>query len=280
MDALRSISLKTVDSSTFSTNLNDSLRKIIDSAKTNSSAYEEIDLIDIFEKLLAKNDLDPSVREQIYRTIAEITRISGQRIRFSNGKIIKMLLDQLAIETLQQPTSTTSIQSSSAPSLSDTQFLATIQLCRALGNICYNNDDARNIIVDLNGITTIINLLDIKLDVNNELEVSVIKFRGGLISNYLLGDNSLSKLAMDANILNKIEHILDEYTVSNEIQQNDEILLNLIQPLSLISESVCDVRFSPKLIGHLGKILTISKDPDVAEICLEVLNDQADNGND
>lgn len=272
------MSLQNIDSND-SSKLNENLKKLIESAKTNANCYENINLIDIFESIITNKEFDATVREQIYRTIAEITRISGQRKCFTNELIIKHLIERLASETDQSGTATSSTATTtSATTLSDTQLLATIQLCRALGNICYNNEDARNIIVKLNGVVTIINLLDIKLDVNNELDVSVIKFRNGLLSNYLLGENSLSEHAMKANILEKIENILDNYTAGQEQQQNDEILLNLIQPLSLISESVSDVHFSPKLIEHLAKILKISKDPDVAEICLEILNDQADNG--
>lgn len=264
-----------------SSELNENLKKLIESAKTNANYYENINLIDIFESIIANNEFDATVREQIYRTIAEITRISGQRKCFTNELIIKHIIERLASETEQCATAA----HSATATLSDTQLLATIQLCRALGNICYNNEDARNIIVKLNGVVTIINLLDIKLDINNELDVSVIKFRNGLLSNYLLGENSLSEHAMKANILEKIENILDNYMADQveqqpQQQQNDEILLHLIQPLSLLSESVSDVHFAPKLIEHLAKFLKISKDPDVAEICLEILNDQADNGKD
>lgn len=283
VDALRAVSLQNIDPND-SSKLNENLKKLIESAKTNANCYENINLIDIFESIIANKEFDATVWEQTYRTIAEITRISGQRKCFTNDLIIKHLIERLATETEQQCATATSLTTTtatgSATTLSDTQLLATIQLCRALGNICYNNEDARNIIVKLNGVVTIINLLDIKLDINNELDVSVIKFRNGLLSNYLLGENSLSEHAMNANILEKIENILDNYTAGQVQQQNDEILLNLIQPLSLISESVCDVHFSPKLIEHLAKILKISKDPDVAEICLEILNDQADNGKD
>lgn len=156
--------------------------------------------------------------------------------------------------------------------------MTAIQCCRALGNICYNNEDARNIILKLKGDAIIINLLDLKLDANNELEVTFSKFRGGLISNYLLGGEHLAKNAMDRNILQKIEKILDNCTERGDTESNEEILLNTLQPLSLLTENVADLNFSAKLNGQLAKILTISKDPEVAEICLEMLNYQAENG--
>lgn len=251
----------------------DILQKIASSAEANIQTYENINLTDNFQNLMNRTDLDGDVREQIDRTIAEVTKIDGQRKLFTTDAILQTLLNRLATETQQ-----TSHGCVSKTPLSDTQLMTAIQCCRALGNICYNNEDARNIILKLKGDAIIINLLDLKLDANNELEVTFSKFRGGLISNYLLGGEHLAKNAMDRNILQKIEKILDNCIERGDTESNEEILLNTLQPLSLLTENVADLNFSAKLNGQLAKILTISKDPEVAEICLEMLNYQAENG--
>lgn len=256
----------------------DTLKKIVTSAESNAASYESINLTDTFLNFMRRTDLDGDVREQIYRSIAEITKIDGQRNRFTTNTVLEKLLTRLSNETQQQMPPAANSNRSQQP-LSDTQLMTAIQCCRALGNICYNNEDARNIILKLKGDAVIINLLDLKLDANNELEVTFSKFRGGLISNYLLGGEHLAKNAMDLNILQKIEKILDDCIhVRGETDQSEEILLNTLQPLSLLTENVADLNFSKKLNGQLVRILTISKDPDVAEICLEMLNYQAENG--
>lgn len=246
----------------------DALKKIAASAEQNLAKYESINLTETFLNLMNRTDIDSDVREQIDRTVAEVTKIDGQRKRFTNDAILQILLNRLATETQQIPNGCVS-----KTPLTDTQLMTAIQCCRALGNICYNNEDARNIILKLNGDATIINLLDLKLDASNELEVTFAKFRGGLISNYLLGGEHLVKKAMERNILQKIERILNNCIELGDIESNEEILLNTLQPLS-----VADLNFSAKLNGQLANILTISKDPEVAEICLEMLNDQAENG--
>lgn len=251
------------------------LKKIAATSESNATSYETINLTETFFKLMIRPDLDADVREQIDRTIAEITKIDGQRKRFTITSILENLLNRLVSET--QQTDQQNKQQHQQP-LSDTQLMTAIQCCRALGNICYNNEDARNIILKLNGDAIIINLLDLKLDASNELEVTFAKFRGGLISNYLLGGEHLAKNAMELGILQKIERILDDCIANGETDQSEEILLNTLQPLSLLTENVADLNFSAKLNGQLAKILTISKDPDVAEICLEMLNYQAENG--
>lgn len=281
VESFKTISLQSNNNS--GEKLIDILKRIVTSAETNATKYETINLTDNFKDLMNRPDLDADVREQIDRTIAEITKINGQRKRFTTEAILQTLLNRLASETQQQTATAVAIATKVQP-LSDNQLMTAIQCCRALGNICYNNEDARNIILKLKGDATIINLLDLKLDAANELEVTFAKFRGGLISNYLLGGEHLAKNAMERNILAKIEKILDDcidgasgnggkYTESSE-----EILLNTLQPLSLLTENVADLNFSAKLNGQLAKILTISKDPEVAEICLEMLNYQAENG--
>lgn len=269
VESFKTISIHSSDSG----KLIDILKKIATSTESNATKYECINLTDFFKDLMNRTDLDGDVREQIDRTIAEITKIDGQRKRFTTDVILQILLNRLATETQQTPDK--NVQAS----LSDTQLMTTIQCCRALGNICYNNEDARNIILKLKGDAIIINLLDLKLDSNNELEVTFAKFRGGLISNYLLGGEHLAKNAMELHILQKIEKILDDCIERGDTESNEEILLNSLQPLSLLTENVADLNFSAKLNGQLAKILTISKDPEVAEICLEMLNYQAESGN-
>lgn len=261
VESFKIISIKSGNSG----ELIDALRKIASLAESHAASYESINLSDVFLNLMTRTDLDGDVREQIDRTIAEITKIDGQRKRFTTNAILDNLLNRLAREIQQTP-------------LSDTQLMIAIQCCRALGNICYNNDDARNIILKLHGDVTIVKLLDLKVDTNNELEVSFAKFRGGLISNYLLGTEHLAKNAIELGIVQKIETILDECIARDEAGQCEEVLLNTLQPLSLLTENVTDLNFSSKLNGQLAKVLTISKDPDVAEICLEMLNYQAENG--
>lgn len=294
MESFKTISLQSNNNSgsgagsISSEKLIDILKRIIASAESNATKYENINLTDNFKDLMNRPDLDADVREQIDRTIAEITKINGQRKRFTTDAILQTLLQRLASETQQTSATVAGAAAAAATTkvqpLSDNQLMTAIQCCRALGNICYNNEDARNIILKLNGDATIINLLDQKLDATNELEVTFAKFRGGLISNYLLGGEHLAKNAMERNILEKIEKILDDCldgarnNGGKYSESSEEILLNTLQPLSLLTENVADLNFSAKLNGQLAKVLTISKDPEVAEICLEMLNYQAENG--
>lgn len=217
-----------------------------------------------FLQILLKAERN-DIKEQIARSIAEITKIDGQRKRFTNSSIIECLLNLL--DNLNGDTTST---------LTDEYLKVIIQSCRALGNICYHNDDARNIILKLNGDVKLINLLDFKLNADNETHISIGKLRGGLISNYLVGGEHLAKHAMELKIMDKIEKIIDE--CCRDIEKNEEIILNTLPPLSILTENVADLNFSSKLNAQLARILAISKNPDIAEICLEMLHYQAENG--
>lgn len=273
INAVKSISVKDIDGGD-TTKVCDILKKLTASVESNATAYETVDLTDTFIKLLSNCQINTSEREQVDRTIAEITKLDGQRKRFTNVTIIEYLLNYLAGVTKQHE----SAREQKQLALSDVQLAAAIQSCRALGNLCYNNEDARNIILKQNGDATIINLLDIKLNANIDVHVTFGKFRGGLLSNYLLGGEHLAKHAMELKIIDKIEQILDDCIASDDIEKHEVTLLSTLQPLSLLTENVADLNFSPKLNGQLAKILTVSKDPDVAEICLEMLNYQAECG--
>lgn len=221
------------------------------------------DLLAILTKANA-NDL----KEQIARTIAEISKVDGQRKRLTNLTIIEHLLKML--------TDLLKLQASSDRNGFEQQLKVAIQSCRALGNICYNNEEARSLIRKINGDLTLINLLDIKLNVDHETELSFGKLRGALISNYLVGGEDLAKHAMELNILQKIEQIIVD--CCSNVEKNEEILLNTLPPMSILTENVADLNFSSKLNSLLAKILATSKHPDIADICLEMLHYQAENG--
>lgn len=249
------------------------LEKLVTSTETNATAFSSVEFTSEFLQLLTKADSN-ALKEQIDRTIAEITKIDAQRKRFTNTAIIEELLKHLSV--VKQSSSNGNSSDAESASLSEDQMKVAIQSCRALGNICYNNEDARNLILKIDGDRQIVDLLDGKLNASNPMEVTFGKFRGGLISNYLLGGEHLAKHAIELNILGKIEAIIDDCLT--DIEQNEEILLNTLQPLSLLTENVTDLNFSPKLNSQLVSILAASKHPDVAEICLEMLNYQAETG--
>lgn len=234
------------------------LQSISTSAESDPSQYENIELTDCLLQILTSSRANNGLREHLAKAIAEVTKSDGQRKRFTDTAVLRELLKLLE-------------------GLSNETLKVAIQSCRALGNICYHNDDARNMILASNGDAILISLLDFSVNASDETHLSFGKLRGGLISNYLVGGEHLAKHAMELNIMNKIESIVN--ACSADIEKNDDVLLHTLPLLSLLTENVSDLNFSATLNSQLARILAVSKNPDVAEICLEMLHYQAENGN-
>ncbi|XP_075165887.1 visceral mesodermal armadillo-repeats [Haematobia irritans] len=226
-------------------------------AAKDPKVYDNYELSDNFLMLIQCDDVD--VRKEASKCIAELTKSEEQRKKFTKPEIIKAFIDYLR---------------NVVDNDSDNMDL-TIQNCRALGNICYLNDDAREIILDLKGDMVLIRLLDITdlKDKTNALQF--IKVRGGLLSNYLLGGETLAKRAMDLGIMAKVSNII-ALSVEN-VEENEDLLLNTLPLMSILTENVADLNFEANLNLQLARVLAASTNPDLAEMCLELLHYQAEN---
>ena len=236
-------------------NSTDSLIELMEKiSATDPKQLPEDNLTKDFLKLLATTT-DNQLKIKLVKCIADITKTDSQRKHFTEKSIMSALIDLID-------------QWKTSPNME-----LIVQICRALGNIFYQNDDARDILITFNGDKSIIELLDISVDCQNETNVLFITVRCGLISNYLVGGEVVAKRAMEHNIMDKIEAIVGECAV--DVEKHEDLLLNILPPLSILTENVPDLNFNPPLNKELVKILAESKNPDIAEMCLDLLHYQA-----
>uniref|UniRef100_A0A1A9WI19 Uncharacterized protein n=1 Tax=Glossina brevipalpis TaxID=37001 RepID=A0A1A9WI19_9MUSC len=225
------------------------------SATKDPKLFDKHELADFFLSLTQSEDTN--IRKEAAKCIAEITKSEVQRKKFTKPEVIKIFLDYL--RNLNRETDNMELP---------------IQICRALGNICYLNDEARDIILDLKGDIVLITLLDIT-DIQDKVHgLQFIKVRGGLLSNYLLGGEGLAKRAMDLEIMQKIQNII-AIGVTN-VEENEDLLLNTLPLMSILTENVAELNFEANLNVQLSRILAASTNPDLAEMCLELLHYQAE----
>lgn len=242
------------------------------------ATYESLNLQPALVPLLVSGDASTAaavassscieLHTKVAKCIAEITKIEKHRRQFTDPATIQRLINILAIEPYKRDLS--------APTLA-----YVIQCCRALGNICYSNDDAHNLLIQLNSDEVLIRLLDIVLQPTDdaelkELHVQFVKVRCGLISNYLVGGEVIAKRAIDLHIMDKFERIVAQS--AKAVDENEDLLLNTLAPLTILTENVSELNFSESQNRQLVKILGASKNPDIAEMCLDLLHDQAENG--
>lgn len=229
----------------------------VESALDKLSAAENLQSVELretfLELLLTFNT--PNINLLLSKTIAEITKIPEQRTNFSSNDVLEKLMELLSstLANRSQPGS----------------FELIIQLCRALGNIFYANDDARNIIFHLDGGKILIELFNISnSEIQNTEELELFaKVRSGVMSNYLLGNEELSQKAIEFSIIDKMKA---------RIEESNDGLEHLLPLFSILTEQVSDLTFSPDILVLITKILKNCTNSEVAEACLELLVCQAE----
>uniref|UniRef100_A0A182UH60 UNC-45/Cro1/She4 central domain-containing protein n=1 Tax=Anopheles melas TaxID=34690 RepID=A0A182UH60_9DIPT len=224
------------------------------------------------DKYDIKNDLlellqlpDPGVQIQVARCIAEVAKTEHQRTKFSKEDIIRRLT-----ELLQSPAAQGGGNATDRAALE----LAT-QICRALGNICYANDEARNIIKELGADERFFALLDYDVDTDDEDREQFVRVRCGLISNYLLGSDEIAERAVELKLIDRLERILTRCLC--DVDRHEELLLSILPPLSILTEQISDLYFAPSLNKTIAQILAKCTNPDIAESCLALLHYEAQN---
>ncbi|XP_035911690.1 rap1 GTPase-GDP dissociation stimulator 1-B [Anopheles stephensi] len=223
------------------------------------------DKYDIKNDLLELLQLDNvGVQIQVARCIAEVAKTDNQRTKFSKEDVIRRLT-----ELLQVPAS------AKENTAKDASLELATQICRALGNICYANDDARNIIKELGADKHIFALLDYDVDTDDEDRDQFVRVRCGLISNYLLGSDEIAERAVELKLIDKLEKILTRCLAN--VDQHEELLLSILPPLSILTEQISDLYFAPSLNRTIAKILAKCTNPDIAESCLALLHYEAQN---
>lgn len=232
----------------------------IENALNKLSASENLQSVeplkDTFLELLIHNT--PNINLLVSKTIAEMTKNQEQRTKFSNNEVLEKLneLLALALTSKKQPGNIELI----------------IQLCRALGNIFYSNDDARNIIFHLDGGKVLVELFNVSVnDINLEQVDSCARnfnqVRSGVMSNYLLGNEELSQKAIELGIIDKMKQRMEESNDGHE---------HLLPLFSILTEQVSDLIFHPEVLTLITRILKNSSDTEVVESCLELLQCQAE----
>lgn len=234
------------------------------------SVVQQLRLNEHFHSLLSAPTSPVEVKIHVAKCTAEITKTEDQRRLFTDATIVKALIAEL--------TSATSVGSVPSPNANTVEFV--IQLCRALGNILYQNDDARDIVRQESGDAVLINLLDWspQQGASDEQCKQFLTVRCGVISNYLLGGETVAKQALQHGIMGKIERLVGESTSTVDGKVNEDVVLNVLLPLTILTETVPDLNFEPPLNRSLVRILGESKNPDIAETCLDLLHYQAESG--
>ncbi|CAG9767174.1 unnamed protein product [Ceutorhynchus assimilis] len=190
---------------------------------------------DTFEELLNGNN--ENLQTAGAELIAELCKNDENRMVIAKREIVNRLLHFL---------------NSSSPLL----IFATI---RALGNICYENKEACQLI-DKAGIDSILRLL--KNDSKTDLTIKIC----GLLIN-LISSDSLPKTALNGGILSTIETLLDKY------KDSETPLNHLLNITIFLTEYIDDEEFifTENLVKIIIEIFKKSEIPEICVMCLDIL---------
>ncbi|KRT80317.1 Armadillo repeat containing protein, partial [Oryctes borbonicus] len=228
-----------------STNVKESLEKII-----SESSVIELTASDAFELLLKSKSCDILLLS--VQCIAELAKQEENRKILTKEEIITRLIE-----------------------ISVTEENQVYHSFRALGNITYENDNARNII-GATGVQTLISKVhEVANSWIHKHNPKLISVLCGCLLNILTCNDMLQKVALNNGIVHTIQIILNK-TVEY-FQDQEDCITYVLQLLSFVCDHMIDEWLSEDLCSVLVNIIQVSENAEISVLCLEILRQQSDN---
>ncbi|GJQ68543.1 hypothetical protein Trydic_g17111 [Trypoxylus dichotomus] len=227
-------------------NVKRSLEKIL-----SESSVVHLTTSDVFELLLKSKNCDILLLS--LQCIAELSKQEENRKILTTEEIITCLIDVSTTEEVNQ----------------------VYHSFRALGNISYENDNARNII-GTNGVQTLASKINAVANSwvykHNPRLISVLC---GCLLNLLTNNDMLQKVALNNGIVDTIQIILNKTT--EYFQEQEDCITFALQLLSFACDHMIDQWLNEDLCSLLVNIIKISENAEISVLCLEILRQQSDN---
>ncbi|XP_046392857.1 rap1 GTPase-GDP dissociation stimulator 1-B [Ischnura elegans] len=163
------------------------------------------------------------------------------------------------------------------------------QACRALGNICYENQDGRKLILESDGLAILVNVLKWSItppkgkSSSGEASLSseaqwvaasrqLRNVSAGFLMNLLINQEEKQKKTLEMGILDILCAFLELDAGDEEVTNHVLLIVGLLTDCDsekeLMSERLC------RAVVH---VLGVSESPEVCEMCLDLLHGQAEN---
>ncbi|KAL1139046.1 hypothetical protein AAG570_009107 [Ranatra chinensis] len=149
---------------------------------------------------------------------------------------------------------------------------AQVQACRAIGNICYDNNSGRLCFFDNNGLEEIVGVL--KKCTLPDTDPLLRTTAAGCTLNVIFSQDHLYSKVVDMGVM---EILCDILTYDIGTKQAEETAIHIYVILGFLTESglVC-VLMSEKLCEVTVKVLGASTNGELSELCVELLHSQAE----
>ncbi|XP_076236296.1 visceral mesodermal armadillo-repeats isoform X2 [Calliopsis andreniformis] len=226
------------------------LDSIVNVSKTSIGDATEFTIDDVFLTLLRHESKE--IIAKTAKAIAEIAKSESGREKCTSTDLVTALLDLLKDDRVDVLTQTS----------------------RALGNICYENENGKKFVEDKNGLMSILAVLTKSVALKNVEGAPFLRnVAAGLLLNFLVDRSSLHKEALKQDTVPIICSILEiDGTTGGEAAMHALLILGILNDASIMF-------LNERLIKILVDILTSDASSELSEMCLELLHGQAEDEN-
>ncbi|XP_067133424.1 rap1 GTPase-GDP dissociation stimulator 1-like isoform X2 [Centruroides vittatus] len=198
--------------------------------------------------LLKSEKLSPPLTAKIGELIAELAKVDIARKPCTDVSMVGPLVDLLSSEDNQ----------------------TVLQVCRALANICYDNDVARNLVKEQHGVGKMVDLLRRLLKLE-EIPDSLRNVASGCLLN-LTDTYEVQESALQAGILDVLLNYLDRFHQDEDVATHCLLVLNCLADCDAGRNKLMEKPILSSLMNILGKNIT----EDVMESLLELFGNLAE----
>nr|XP_031841085.1 rap1 GTPase-GDP dissociation stimulator 1-B isoform X1 [Nomia melanderi] len=226
------------------------LDSIVNVSKTSIGEFNEFAVDDVFLTLLYHESKE--IIAKTAKAIAEIAKSERGREKCTTTDIVNALINLLKDDRVDVLTQTS----------------------RALGNICYQNENGQKFVEDQNGLKSILAVLEKSVTLKNVEGAPFLRnVVAGLLLNFLIDRSSVNVQALQQEIVPTICSVLEIDGTAG-----GESAMHMLQILGILDDA--DIEFlNERLIKILVDILTSDTSSELSGMCLELLHGQAENEN-
>ncbi|XP_033329911.1 visceral mesodermal armadillo-repeats [Megalopta genalis] len=226
------------------------LDSIVNVSKTSIGESTEFTVDDVFLTLLHHESKE--IIAKTAKAIAEIAKSERGREKCTTTDIVNALINLLKDDRVDVLTQTS----------------------RALGNICYENENGKKFVEDQNGLKSILAVLEKSVTLNNVEGAPFLRnVAAGLLLNFLIDRSSVNTEALQQEIVPIICSLLEiDGSAGGESAMHSLLILGILND--------ADVEFlDERLTKILVDILASDTSSELSEMCLELLHGQAESEN-
>lgn len=229
--------------------INQVLDSIINVSKTSIGEDTEFTVDDVFLTLLRHESKE--IIAKTAKAIAEIAKSERGREKCTSTNLVNALIDLLKEDRIDVLTQTS----------------------RALGNICYENENGKNFVEDKNGLISILAVLEKSITLKDVEGAPFLRnVAAGLLLNFL-DRPSLHVEALKQEVVPIICNILEiDGSTGGEAAMHSLLILGILNDANII---FLDERLTQILVN----ILSTYTSSELSETCLELLHGQAEDEN-